>query len=394
MSEAVRYPSLIIKDPATARVGRGHSWVFSNDVLRLEGEVAQGAEVAVRSNAGEFYGTALYNKHALITARIFSRKSEPFTEEMIRARIADAADRRKRQFTDRNAWRLIFSDSDGLPGLVVDQYDNVLSAQFLTLAMDQRKDLVVKILKDVINPIAIVERSDAPARLNEGLEEIKGVLFGEIPEDLVVTLYGLKFRVDPLDGQKTGMYLDQVENWNLMKVYAPGKKVLDLFSHIGGFSLNAAKAGATFVKAVDSSDSALSQLMFNAVRNGLDGQIKAKKGDAFQYVRAMPEMYDVIVCDPPPFARSKKQLETALRGYRELNRHCLKMLNPGGVLISASCSAAVGEADFDKMLSLAAKDAKRQIRVLPGGGQPADHAPLISMPETHYLKIRIVEAVD
>ena len=387
-------PRLTLKGPGSVKVGRGHLWVFSNDMLSVDDGAQQGGEVVVVTAKGEVAGTALFNRHALIMARIFSSRQERFTPELLRQRLADAHQRRLQQYPNRRTYRLVFSESDALPGLIVDQYEDVLSVQFLTLAMDMRRELIVQTLQELCSPRAIVERSDSPARLNEGLQERKGLLYGELPEELVVDINGLKFRVDVMEGQKTGMYLDQVENWALMERYAPGKKVLDLFCYVGGFSLNAARFGAASVKAVDSSDAALSQLMFNAHRNGLTDKIKAKKSDAFLYTRSQPEQFDVIVCDPPPFAKSRKQLDTALRGYRELNRQCLKMLNPGGILISISCSAALSENDFDKMLGIAARDAARQIRLLPGGGQPVDHAPLLSMPETHYLKVRIVQAVD
>jgi len=275
----------------------------------------------------------------------------------------------------------------------VDQYGPVLSIQLLTLAMDQRRDLVVDVLQELLSPLAIVERGDTPAREHEGLPQVKGVLRGAVPDGLTVDLEGLVFRANPLEGQKTGLYLDQVENWRLMHQYARGRRVLDLFSNVGGFGLNAARAGAESVRMVDSSELALSEAMLNAAANGLADRVRTRQSDAFQYVRSLPEQFDLVVCDPPPFARSRKQLETALRGYREVNRQCLKLLPAGGILISCSCSAALSDADFDKMLAIAARDAGRMIRLLPGGAQPLDHAPLLSMPETQYLKTRVVQVV-
>ena len=393
MPESPRFPSLILNEAAAARVGRGHLWVFANEVAKTEGTPVNGAEVAVLAPKGEYLGTGLYNKHALIAARLYTRRPEPFTADFLRARIRTAVALRDQFVAGRNGRRLVFGESDLLPGLIVDQYGPVLSIQLLTLAMDQRRDLVVDVLQELLSPLAIVERGDTPAREHEGLPQVKGVLRGAVPDGLTVDLEGLVFRANPLEGQKTGLYLDQVENWRLMHQYARGRRVLDLFSNVGGFGLNAARAGAESVRMVDSSELALSEAMLNAAANGLADRVRTRQSDAFQYVRSLPEQFDLVVCDPPPFARSRKQLETALRGYREVNRQCLKLLPAGGILISCSCSAALSDADFDKMLAIAARDAGRMIRLLPGGAQPLDHAPLLSMPETQYLKTRVVQVV-
>jgi 23S rRNA (cytosine1962-C5)-methyltransferase len=392
-SATPRFPTLKLDAKGSARVGRGHLWVFSNEIATTDPAAVAGGEVTLRSEQGEFLGSALYNRHALIAARVYTSRGEPFDEQLIRTRLKAAIALRANLLPERKSCRLVFSESDLMPGLIVDRYEDVLVAQFLTLAMEQRKPLIVAALKELLSPAAIVERSDSTGRENEGLPEATGLLDGTLPESIIADLNGVLFRLDVMEGQKTGLYLDQVENWNLMRTHAPGKKVLDLFSHVGGFALNASMAGAREVKAIDASDAALSALVLNAERNKLS-RITAKKSDAFLYVRSQPEQYDVISCDPPPFAKSRKMLPGALRGYRELNRQCLKMLTEGGVLITCSCSAAVSNEDFDKMLVLAAKDAKRRVRLLPGGGQPADHAPLLAMPETHYLKVRVLQALD
>lgn len=387
----LRFPTITISAKAAARVGRGHLWVFSNEVEKADPTLAQGAEAAIFSPKGEFLGSALYNRHALICARIFSHKADLCDADLIRARLQAALLRRERLVPGRRAYRLVFGESDLLPGLIVDRYEDVLSVQILTLGMEQRREAVFAALRELVSPVAIVERSDVPARAYEGLEERRGLVHGTLPESQKISVNGLRLTVNVLEGQKTGLFLDQVENWKLVEAFAPGRKVLDLFSNAGGFALHARRAGAESVKAVDSSAEALSRVLFNAQENGLT-HIRAKEADAFEYVRARPDVYDVIVCDPPAFAKSRKQTESALRGYRELNRHCLRMLSPGGILITCSCSAAVDEAAFDQMLVAAAHDANRHVRLLPGGGQPADHAPLMAMPETRYLKVRIVEA--
>jgi 23S rRNA (cytosine1962-C5)-methyltransferase len=389
-----RFPALTLSDSAAARVGRGHCWVFSNEVASVEGAPVSGAEVALFTPKKEFLGSALYNKNSLISARVFSRRTELLDEALLRTRLEQAIARRASLLAHRDAVRLVFSESDLLPGLIVDQYGSALSIQLLTVAMEQRRESILAALLDLLPQVqAIVERNDVPAREHEGLPLQKGLLWGTIPEGLLVTMHGLTYSVDPLEGQKTGLYLDQVENWRVLDPIMPGKKVLDLFSNVGGFGLCAARAGAASVKCVDSSALALSQVMFNASRNGLS-HVKAKESDAFLYTRSMPDMFDVVICDPPPFARSRKQLDSALRGYREINRQCLGLLNPGGYLFTFSCSAAVGDTDFDKMLVNAGRDAGRTLRVLPGGGQPADHAPLLAMGETQYLKARLVQALD
>lgn len=389
----VRLPKIVLEEKAGVRVARGHLWIFSNEIIDAEPEAEVAREVAVFSGKGDFLGCASYNHQALIRARVYSRRSERLLGDLLRARLEAAISRRRRMLPDREAVRLAFSESDLLPGLVVDQYGPVLVVQFLTRFMDEARDEVVAALQEILQPEAIVDRSDVPARENEGLPAVREILHGQLPDPLLVSINGLKMSVDVLQGQKTGLFLDQVENWRLMEQLAPGREVLDLFSNQGGFALHARRAGASSVKAVDSSGDALSKLLFNAARNDI-ADIKTKESDAFQYVRSRPGEFDVIVCDPPAFAKSRKQLQAALRGYRELNRHCLKMLRPGGVLLSCSCSAAVTPADFDKMLMIAAQDAGRWVRLLAGGGQPADHAPLASMPETNYLKVRLVEVVE
>ncbi|MCC6545862.1 class I SAM-dependent rRNA methyltransferase [Candidatus Sumerlaeota bacterium] len=387
------FPAIHLDEKSSARVGRGHRWIFSNDISNIDANAENGGEVAVFSAKKEFLGSALLNRRALIAARLYSEKSLPFDAEHIRSCVALAAAHRAQWLPNRRTCRVVFSESDGLPGLIVDRYEDVLVVQFLTLAMEQRRNQVVDILADVLQAETIVERSDSSGREYEGLPESTGVIRGAVPEELVVDLNGILMRVDVLGGQKTGMYLDQVENWSLIRGIVKDRRVLDLFCNLGGFALNAAKFGASAVKAVDSSEPALSQLVVSAFRNNLT-RITAKKSDGFLYVRSRPDNYDVIVCDPPPFAKSRKQLEGALRGYRELNRSCMKMLGKEGILLSFSCSAAVGAEDFDKMLMLAARDAGRSFRVLPGGGQPPDHAPLLAMPETQYLKARTLQAVD
>lgn len=391
MATPLRFPTITLSAKAAARVGRGHLWVFSNEIEKADPGLVQGGEAAIFSPKGEFFGSALYNKHALIAARIYSHIAESFDETLIGARLKAALARRERFQHGRRTYRLVFGESDLLPGLIVDRYEDVLSVQILTLAMEQRRQIIFDQLRELVSPTAIVERSDVAARSYEGLEERKGLVWGKLPETQKIVVNDFMLTVNTLEGQKTGLFLDQVENWKLVERFSPGRKVLDLFCNIGGFSLHARRAGAESVRAVDSSGEALSRVLFNAQENGLTN-IRAKEADAFEYVRARPDAFDVIVCDPPAFAKSRKQADAAIRGYRELNRHCLKMLSPGGILITCSCSAAVDEAAFDQMLVAAAHDANRHVRLLPGGGQPEDHAPLLAMPETRYLKVRILEA--
>lgn len=391
--EPLKLPAIRVNKRGEARISHGHRWIFSSEVESADPAAASSDEVAVFSPDKEFLGCATYNHHALIRARVYTRRSEQLTDDLIRERLRDAHARRLQLFPGRDTYRLVFSESDGLPGLVIDKYGDILSVQILTQFMETRAERLYAMLREIFNPSAIVERADAQARANESLPERRQLIHGSIPEGFHVSLNGMKVRVNPLEGQKTGLFLDQVDNWRLIEPFAAGANVLDLFCNAGGFALHAARAGAESVKAVDSSDLALSEVLFNAELNGLKN-IRAKKSDAFLYIRARPEPFNVIVCDPPAFARSSKQAAQAMRGYRELNRHCLKTLAPGGILITASCSAAVSPAQFDDVLAQASKDAGRGIRLLPGGGQPADHAPLIGMAESHYLKVRVVQAVD
>lgn len=388
---APRFPRITLSPDANKRVSRGHRWIFSNEIAQRDPALANGGEAAVFNDKGEFLGSALYSAHALIAARIYSRASVRFDGEFIRRAIAGALALRSGTSAATGTGRVLFGDADFLPGIVADRYGDVLAVQLLTVGADQRRDMILDALEATLRPRAIVERSDAPVRAYEGLEPAVGLRRGSLDGPVAVTIHGVTFHADLLGGQKTGLFLDQADNWPLTHPYAKGARVLDLFCHVGGWGLSALAAGAASVTSVDESQPALDELRAAAVRSGLAADaVTTVCRDAFEWLRGTQDTFDVIVCDPPAFAKNRKQAADALRGYRDVNRLAMKRLRPGGLYVACSCSHHVGREDFTEMLRLAARDAGRQFRVLPNGGQPHDHAPLLALPETEYLKVSLL----
>jgi 23S rRNA (cytosine1962-C5)-methyltransferase len=382
-------PGIRLKAESQRRVARGHRWIFSNEIASKDEGVTDGGEVAVFSAAGEFLGSALYSAKALIAGRLYSKASVRCDESFLRGALAHAIAFRARFHDEKEAFRVVYGDADGLPGLVVDAFNGVLVMSIQTVGMDHRRDIIVALLKEMLKPIAIIERSEGFVREIEGLPNISELIYGHIPNPHHAVFQKLKIPVDPMQGQKTGLFLDQAINWRAAERWAKGAKVLDLFCHVGGWGLHALVGGAKSVTAVDESGDALAGLKEALTLNNLaDGRLRTIQEDVFTFLRNCKEQYDLIVCDPPAFAKNRKSLPGALRGYGEINRLAMKHLEPGGILISCSCSHHVTRDDFFEMLQLAARDVRRQFRILPlDSGQSPDHAPLLSTPETTYLKV-------
>lgn len=410
-SERVRFPEVQLKRGEGRRAERGHLWVFSNEIERITPPApAVGSEVIVRSGRGHFLGTGLYHPHALIAVRIHSRAPEACSAPFIRRRLEEALARRRRDLAGGlpEAYRLCFSEGDLLPGVVADVYGAYVVVQILTAGMEQRRELVFSALESVLSPRGIFERSDAPAREYEGLPSRSGWVRGTAPPadtPLSVRLGGLEWEVDVAGGQKTGMFLDQVAAWQWVGARARGRRVLDMCCYQGGFAISAAAGGAASVRAVDVSAAALELARRSASRNGVADRIEFHAADAFDELRALGAAppadpahphagrFDLIVLDPPAFAKNRKQLVGALRGYRDLNMRALRLLGPGGVLVTFSCSHHVTPDVFDETLVLAARDAGRTVRVLDGPVQPPDHPQLLATPETLYIKSRALEVL-
>jgi 23S rRNA (cytosine1962-C5)-methyltransferase len=379
-----------------SRILHGHDWVYGSEILKTFGDPVDGGLVSIRDGRDRLLGTGIYNSKSQIVARRFSRQRQDLDLDFFQRRIAMAIDYRRRRQVDLLTCRLVWSESDGLPGLIIDRYGSAFVLQTLTLAMDQRQHLIVEALKKeaagLAGPdFAIVERNDAPVRRAEGMEARAGLLHGTAAIQRVEIL-GLTFEIDLLHGQKTGFYLDQVENYRAVAGRAPGRRVLDCFANQGAFALACAKAGAASVTAVEISAEAAAQIAANAVRNQASVEtIQDNVFDHLKQLEAAGAQYDLIVLDPPSFTKSKDKLQDAMRGYKEIHIRAFKLLSPAGLLATFSCSHHVGAELFRDMIAESLVDAKRSARLLETYRQNADHPILATIPETEYLKGFLLE---
>lgn len=389
---------VIVTKTCASRVKQGHLWVFENEIKAIEGSYNNGDVVNVVDPQRRFIGKGYINDLSKITVRILSFKDENIDRAFFQRRIEDALKYRiSLGYRMEDSFRLVFSEGDLLPGLIVDKYGDALSIQILTLGIELWKKDISDILIDLIHPETIIERSDVEVRKKEGLEPAKGFLWGKEREKIVVNLDNLKFDVDLLEGHKTGFYLDQQENRQIIEPYVKGKKVLDCFSYTGAFALYAAKYGAQEVMALEDSGKVMEGLKRNITLNGFDNVITAEKGDAFQWLRAKyksGERFDCIILDPPSFVREKGAKDGALRGYKDINLMALKLLNDGGYLITSSCSQNISPAQFLDTICDAASDTGCLLQLLENRSQSRDHPILLSMPQTHYLKFVIARKLS
>jgi 23S rRNA (cytosine1962-C5)-methyltransferase len=391
-------PAVKLSTRGATRLQARHPWVYRSDVTE-EKDVPPGAVVRVLDQRGKFLGTALYSSSSQIAIRMISHGSVADLPALVAERIRAAIAYRKENDLVRNtdAYRIVFSEADFLPGLIVDRYNDVLSVQILTQAMDAApvREAVLQTLCDELQPAGIVERVDARIRELEQLPPRQsGLLWGE-KSSTVINMNGVRFHCDGLEGQKTGAFLDQRENYAAAAQYAHGE-ALDAFCYQGGFALHLAlalhpAAKCSSVTGVDSSRPALEMAEKNALLNGRELEwIEANAFDLLREYAAAGRRYDTIVLDPPAFAKTKRDLEKALGGYKELNLRALKMLRPGGILVTCSCSFHVSTADFLKVLAAAAQDAHKSLRVVENRGAAKDHPILLNVPETSYLKCLIL----
>ena len=383
---------MIISLRAVSRLKSGHVWIYRSDVLSTT-DAAPGSVVAVTDERGRFFGSALYSSSSQIALRMISSGAVPDFPALLRERVRNALAYREKLVHDTDAHRLIFSEADFLPGLIVDRYNDILSLQILTQAMDAEpvRTALLSELSEQLKPAAICERVDAHIRELEQLPPREsGPLIGE-KTSTIFTMNGIRFHFDVREGQKTGAFLDQRENYAAAAEYAHGE-ALDVFCYQGAFALHLAKA-CERVTGVDSSRPALEIADKNALLNQVE--IDWIEGNAFDLLKdysAAGRQYDTLVLDPPAFAKSRKNLETALRGYKELNLRALKMLRPGGVLVTCSCSYHVSEGEFFEVVKDAAQDAHKIVRLVEKRGQAKDHPVLPTVPETAYLKCLILLA--
>ena len=374
----------------------GFPWVFNNEVNRFDGKIENGAVCKVVTIDDKFVAYGFLNTASKIMIRILSlEEKEIIDEKFFRDRIKYAISHRKNMnFKDSNCCRLIFAEADFLPGLIVDKYADYLSVQFLCLGMDKIKDMLIKILVEETNCKGIYERGDVEVRHKEGLEIKKGFLYGKFNPRIEVLEIGIKFIVDVENGQKTGYFLDQKFNRDIIKLYAKDKVVLDCFSNVGGFALHACKYGAKEVYAVDISKKACEDIEYNAKLNNFKN-INVICDDTFNYLRRedIINKYDTIILDPPAFSKSKDSIKKAYKGYKEINLQALKILKKGGYLLTFSCSQHMTPNLFFEMINDAVKDAKRTVQLIDFKIQSPDHPTLLSSEEQLYLKCVILRVM-
>lgn len=380
--------SLKLKPNVKARALAGHPWVFANEVEALLPTEQDGEVVECRDRTGRFIGSGIYNSKSQICWRRFSRDRVELDEAYLRGAIERAMARRSGMPTTR---RVVWSESDDLPGVVADQFGETVVLQIQTLAMEKRREIVARLLKEATQATEIVFRNDAHIRRLEGLPLEVSTLSGKSWEPRWLKVGGFEYWTDLLGGQKTGFYLDQCAQHALVAKYAKGRRVLDAFCNQGSFALHAARAGAASVLGLDSAEDAIAQAKRNAERNGVTADFQvANVFDFFNAPERATDKWDLIVLDPPPFAKSKSALEGALRGYKEINLRALKSLTPGGILATYTCSHHMQDAELRQVLADAAADAKRRVHILEFCHQPPDHPVLITMPESEYLRGYIV----
>jgi 23S rRNA (cytosine1962-C5)-methyltransferase len=381
-------PTVTISQRGEERIRSGHPWVYRSDIAHVS--ASSGETVRVAGPRGKPIGFALYSDRSEIALRVFSRSPEPPTLATWRERVASAIGFRSRLDIDATAYRLVHGEADRLPGFVVDKYANYLVVQALTQGMDRLLPDLIPILADAIKPAGILARNDPRVRLLEGLEQRVDVVFGDVPGTIEVRESHVVYDVDPYRGQKTGLFLDQRENRLAAARYAHGR-LLDAFSYNGGFALSLAPR-CDQVLAVDISEEAVARIRANVTRNGLTN-VEAKAMNVFDELRELErrgERFNTIVLDPPAFAKNKAAVKKALSGYKEINLRALKLLEPGGYLVTCSCSYNVSEGDFADVLASAAVDAHADVVVVEKRMQGRDHPVLITVPETYYLKCFIL----
>ncbi len=383
---------LVIKP--RARILHGHDWVFSSEVLKVFGKPNDGDVISLKDGKDHLIGSAIYNSKSQIVARRFSRRKQELDLDFFQRRIAQAAEYRTRRQINPKLCRVVWSESDGLPGVILDRYGDQFVLQTLTLAMDLRKDLIARAIAQIFGQVTIIERNDAPVRRAEGLELRSGILEGSPPgRATLIEIAGtgqvspLQVEIDLLRGQKTGFYLDQLRHYEIVAEFAHGRRVLDCFTNQGAFALACARAGAADVTAVEASAENIAAARRNAERNALS--VNWIERDVFEFLRQAEKsgtQYDLIILDPPSFAKAKGGLRDALRGYRELHVRAFKLLSKDGVLATFSCSHHVSEIAFAETITDALVDARRSARKLRHLEQAPDHPVVPTIPETEYFK--------
>lgn len=384
---------VFVNQKGAKRIRKGHLWIYKSDVLKIEAD--GGAVVSVFDEAKNLVGKAFYSDSSEITLRFFTTKNEEINRDFWRKRIIEANQRRIFfKNSDTNSMRVVNSEGDLIPSLIIDDYNGIFVIQTLSQGTEKLKPIFVEILREEFSPQAIIERNDARVRLLEKLEIINSVLFGEVPAETVIEQDGIKFFIAPLEGQKTGSFLDQRENHFVARKIAFGK-ALDCFTFNGGFALNIAKS-CEKVTALDISEDAVNLAKRNAELNET-ANVEFQTANVFDALRDYEktgEKFDTIILDPPAFVKNRSALKQAVRGYKEINLRALKLLNKNGILITCSCSYHFTEEIFLQTIEEAVRDSKRKVQLMEKRLQASDHPILVGMPETYYLKCFILRVIE
>lgn len=390
------YPKVCLRRGEETGVRAGKPWIFENQLDWADDVCKDGGIVDVLDSRMRFAARGYFNSKSKITVRVLTRdENEVIDRDFFRRRIERAWSVR-RMLGFENSCRVVFGESDGLPGLTVDKFADCLSFQIVSRGMERWKDDIVAILAELFQPQGIYERDDVAVREKEGLPQIKECVYGTVPEEIEIREHDARMLVSIENGQKTGHFLDQQENRGHLRPYSAGRTVLDLCCHTGGFSIHAALYGAARVQAVDVSETALAMVRGNAARNGVADRVETVCANVFDLVRQDCEegrQFGLVICDPPAFAKSRSALDGAYRGYRELNRRCMQLTEPGGFLVTCSCSQFMTQPLFEQMLTEAAKGAGRQVRLLERLMQSRDHPATLGEEHSMYLKGCILQVL-
>ena len=391
-------PAVILNRKVTHRLLNGHLWVYATEVERIEGHPASGDVVAVRDGTGRALAWGFFNSTSKIAVRVLTRQERAIDTAFLRERLQAAIAHRDRVLPGRPARRLVSSEGDLLPGLIVDQYGDTLVVQCTTVGIDRRLSEIVTLLQELLNPKVIIERNDLAVRGYEGLPHRRGVLVGDHQGTLRVRVGKADFPCDPLDPHKTGLYLDQQVSWEQVATFVrPGMRVLDTFSHLGGFGIHALQAGAEHALAIDTAADSITGATQAADWAGVAARFETRCDNAFDVLKDLDNAgtrYDLIILDPPSFTRSRATVDGALRGYKEIHLRALRMLNPGGVLATYTCSHHISATIFQDMINDAAQDVGRTLRREAIHGASPDHPVLAAVPESEYLKGFVLRVLD
>ena len=391
-------PAVVLNRKVTHRLLNGHLWVYATEIDRIEGRPASGDVVAVRDETGRSLAWGFFNSPSKIAVRVLTRQERAIDTAFLRERLQTAIAHRERVLPGRPARRLVSSEGDLLPGLIVDQYGDTLVVQCTTVGIDRRLTEIVTLLQELLGPRVVIERNDLAVRGHEGLPHRRGVLVGEHQGPSRVRVGQLDFPCDPLDPHKTGLYLDQQVNWEQVATFVrPGMRVLDVFSHLGGFGLHALQAGAAHALAIDTAADSIAGAAQAADWAGFRERCETRCDNAFDVLNELDTAgarYDLIILDPPSFTRTRATVDGALRGYKEIHLRALRMLAPGGILATYTCSHHISAPLFQDMINDAAQDVGRTLRREGTYGASPDHPVLTAVPESEYLKGFVLRVLD